>query len=112
MAAVSTCVNHPTKTATHRCKRCSKPICAQCVQMTDLGQFCSQECYKAVQDFQAKVMDLGPGKKGGFDLGKMVRGVVSLAVVLGILYACFYYGFGDKTPEAMIRRVKLWVGMP
>lgn len=109
MATVaSTCVNHPDKGATHRCKRCSKPICSACVRNTELGQFCSQECYDAVAEFQQRVMQMRGAKKGWFDLGAIVKQIGTAAIILGAVWASFYFLYGDQTPAEIWARMVGW----
>jgi hypothetical protein len=109
MAGVSTCVNHPTKTATHKCKRCSKPICQQCLHKTELGIFCSQECHDAVKEFQSKLIDARPAKKSGIDFGKAFKRLIILGALVGGLYGYFFMRYGDRTPQQIWARVQLWM---
>jgi len=103
--ASATCANHPTKAATHRCKKCDKGLCPLCVQITDLGQFCSRECYEAVQEFQKMVMAGRAPSRGGLSAAMIFKTFVFGGLALGAAYGVGYWQFGTTDPMVMLSKV-------
>ncbi len=42
------CVNHPNRSTLLRCNKCGRPVCIDCVQLTDVGYRC-KDCINQVQ---------------------------------------------------------------
>jgi len=43
---LSFCLTHQDRATDTRCAACLKPICEECTVTTELGKFCSQDCYQ------------------------------------------------------------------
>jgi hypothetical protein len=101
------CANHPAKKATHDCKKCGKPLCPPCQHLTDIGIFCSTACYDAVKQFQDQVNALGTKSRPGFFAKIMawLKQLIGAAVIIGIVYGVFYFGYGLSTPGEILEFV-------
>jgi len=97
------CINHPLKVAKGRCKSCHRPLCDDCKLVTSIGIFCSEECHFKAKEFMDRMSpDLPPPRRRSFIKGKTVKGVVTLAIVLAILYAVMNFIYGATSVEEII----------
>ena len=90
----SGCINHPSVEATHRCKQCSKPMCASCVTVGPTGNFCSVGCkeknevfFKRAQQLDGRARTSIFVKLRGF-IGWLIL-IAIIAVALGVIGALF-----------------------
>lgn len=114
MPATVFCANHPTSSASHRCKKCGKDICQKCVLITDIGAFCGKACYEEVVAFQARVNALSAGRRPPGMLANLLawaKQLVVLALVVGGAWAYFHFAHGASTPQEIVNVVKGMLGM-
>ena len=93
---METCINHPTKVATTRCKACHRPLCDECKMITDIGVFCSEDCYERTKQFMERAARI-PVPRPSFFAGLMrrLKLLITLGVVLLILYGVITIVFGS-----------------
>ena len=91
MTRVSTCIHHPDREATTRCKQCHKPLCKECRVVSAEGVFCSESCRKELVAFQERTKNIEQrkfiGKRG-------IPGLIKLLIFLGIIAAIAHFAFG------------------
>ena len=102
--APSRCLNHPERTAVARCKQCHKPLCSRCAIKKPGGVFCSEDCFENMDSFQNRVEDL-EARKGGGNIGAMIKKGAVLLVAAGILYYVFIVE-GVRGPGDFVDMVK------
>ncbi len=95
---MATCVNHPVKAATARCKSCNAPLCNQCKVTTKWGIFCSDDCAERTKAFTEKLEgpNAGPRKKSMFDgLGAKIILLLIVLVCALAVYLVVFEGVRD-----------------
>ena len=85
-ATSSGCVNHPGVEAVIRCKQCSRPVCAACVESGPTGRFCSSSCRDKHQAFTTRAQTLD-GKARGSLFVKLKKLVVWLIIAAAVCFA-------------------------
>ena len=78
------CKFHPNKVAHVRCKSCHIPLCDDCKMVTDIGIFCSEDCYQKVKDFMERVRPEIPRKKYPSALW-LIPKVLGLLILVSII---------------------------
>ena len=78
------CKNHPLKPAEKHCKQCGAGLCRFCVKQTEIGYFCSDECYEKAKEFTNKVSDMTPVRKTPF-LKQLGFGKVIILIVIVVV---------------------------
>lgn len=81
------CINHPTRIATARCKRCARPICNDCKMVSEVGVVCSQQCLDAIKTFQDRVGEDVPKRARH---GLMSKNAVKALMAAVVLFALAY----------------------
>ena len=81
------CKFHPDKVAHVRCKTCHIPLCDDCKMVTDIGIFCSEDCYNKAKEFQERVKPNIPPKKNPSALW-----LIPKIIILGIIVAAIGIG--------------------
>ncbi len=102
---METCVNHPERLATARCTRCFKPLCDECQVVTDMGVFCSQQCYELYKQFNERAAEI-PKPKKGF-LRTFLSPIKKIFILIGavvILYFVITLTFGS--PEEFFGQIR------
>lgn len=79
------CKFHSNKVAHVRCKTCFIPLCDDCKVVTDIGVFCSEDCYHKAKEFQAKVPVSAPRSKHTPLIGIFLK--ILIVIVLIVLIA-------------------------
>jgi len=84
----TSCINHPERPSTIRCRRCNVPICNKCKVVTAHGVYCSETCAEQMAAFLKKAASLdGPAvRKGRRMLRFSGRFIVLVAVVASAWY--------------------------
>jgi len=84
----SSCVNHPERPSTMRCRRCNLPICKKCAVVTPHGVYCSETCAEQMAKFLEKAaaleQPLGPPRT------RWLRKIARLAVLVVLVVAGWY----------------------
>ena len=88
----STCINHPSRPATGRCKRCNIPLCSECKLVAKEGTFCSEKCLAQTRVFMDRAKELGRDVRSGRSRFPG-RVVVVIAVLIG-LFVLLRFKFG------------------
>jgi len=80
----SSCINHPERPSTVRCRRCNVPICNKCKVVTAHGVYCSKACAEQMAAFLKKAASLDrPMRKAKGGLMRLLTKLVVLIVVAG-----------------------------
>jgi hypothetical protein len=110
---MATCLNHPHRLATARCKRCSKPICDDCKMVSEVGVVCSQECLDAVKTFHERIKDdLPHPARRPLLARKPIRALLAVLILLGIAYGVLCYRAGRILgPSEILDQLGEWVGL-
>lgn len=95
------CPTHPTRPAPQSCRRCSKPICDECVASFG-GRFCSRECTAAFEEFQGRVRNEPVGRRTRFSLVGCLRTLVISTVLLVVIWVALWQLFGTTDPGEML----------
>jgi len=98
----SVCLNHTDRLATHRCHRCGKPVCGECILAAPDGEFCSVLCLKQFRPFRARYR---PKAKASRLFARLVGSAVTIALVVGLLYGGAWLGLG------FCQKILSWVGL-
>ena len=93
----SVCLNHPNTPAVKRCAVCSKPLCAECVQMHDGVPYCSDLCWDNAKRTGLLVKDVEAHKKSA-NFKAFVRRIIYLIIIAALAYGG-YYLFTHKKSE-------------
>jgi hypothetical protein len=104
MPVSNRCVFHPDANATGRCKKCGNPICDACKMQTGIGVFCGIQCAEEAEKFQAKVSNAMPVYQTRLGCGRMIKGLITLAGVLGVFYAVMFWIYGMTDPMEMVEK--------
>lgn len=83
------CVNHPARETLLRCNKCGRPVCTDCVRLTDVGYRC-KECINQVQSsfYTATPLDLAIAAAVSFGVALVA------APITGLLAASIgFFGF-------------------
>lgn len=103
---MNTCVNHPTRQATSRCKRCGKPICDDCKMVSEVGVVCSEQCLDAIKAFQERVGDDLPRRRRN-PVQTILKWVAILGVVIAVAYGVMCFMEGELlTPGSFVESIK------
>ena len=92
MAETMKCFLHTSRDALIRCKQCGKPLCHECRINTDMGVFCSQECYQQTKTFTERAAQHDKKKTSYWAIRGILRKLVGLAVIIGVLWGLWQYG--------------------
>ena len=80
----SSCINHPERPSTVRCRRCNVPICNKCKVVTAHGVYCSTACSEQMAAFLKKAASLDrPTRKAKGGLKRLLSRLGGLMVVAG-----------------------------
>jgi len=73
------CVNHPTRETLLRCNKCGRPMCIDCVRLTDVGYRC-KECINQVQSsfYTATPLDLAIAAAVSFGVALVAAPITGL----------------------------------
>jgi hypothetical protein len=108
---MATCLNHPSRLATARCKRCSRPICDDCKLVSEVGVVCSAECLDAIKRFQARIKDdvPHPAKRPLLSRGAF-RALLALLILVALAYAILcYQSRRILTPAEILDQLRNWL---
>jgi len=86
------CKFHPNKIAHVRCKTCHIPLCDDCKMVTDIGIFCSEDCYVKAKEFQERVKPDAPVKKNPSIIWLIVKLVILVALIALVALALDFLG--------------------
>ena len=102
----SVCLNHPNTPAVKRCAVCSKPLCAECVQMHDGVPYCSKLCWENAKRTGLLVNDVQKRKKSAE--GKaFIRKIIYLIIIAALAYGGYYlYTRNKSTVDAQLQKAK------
>ena len=93
---MSVCLNHTDTEAVTRCAACGKPLCANCIAVSDNGRdYCSQTCYTrgtAAAERSAGVVS----EKGNTAKSKFIRSLILLFLIIAVAAAGFMYYKNNK----------------
>jgi len=101
-ARQSVCLNHPDRLAAHRCHHCNKPVCGECVRVLVEGEFCSVRCLSQFRAFHARYR---PEPRKSRLIARLVGAAVTVALVLGLLYAGAIFKIG------ICQKILSWFGL-
>ena len=102
----SVCLNHPNTPAVKRCAVCSKPLCAECVQMHDGVPFCSDLCWDNAKRTGMLVKDVEERKKSTA-VKVFIRKVIYLIIIAALAYGGYYYYTHNKSKvDAQLKKAK------
>ncbi len=107
---METCINHPTREATTRCKACHKPLCDKCKLVTPEGVFCSEECHQRQQEFTKRAEQVPMPKRNFFRaIMGWVKKMLFLLVILVIAYVVIILIYGS--PEGFFGQIRKLVNI-
>jgi len=87
------CKFHTNKVAHVRCKTCHIPLCDDCKVVTDLGVFCSEECFNKAKDFQKRAQTQSvPRTKKSNPLMTIIKIVVIIVLIVIIALGLDFLG--------------------
>ena len=102
----SVCLNHPNTPAVKRCAVCSKPLCAECVQMHDGVPYCSDLCWDNAKRTGLLVKDVEERKKSTA-VKVFIRKVIYLIIIVALAYGGYYYYTHNKSKvDAQLKKAK------
>ncbi len=102
----SVCLNHPNTPAVKRCAVCSKPLCADCVQMHDGVPYCSDLCWDNAKRTGLLVKDVEARKKST-NVKVFIRNVIYLIIIAALVYGGYYYYTHNKGKvDAKLKQAK------
>ena len=97
------CINHPERPSTIRCRRCNVPICQKCAVKSPHGAYCSDACATEMETFMEKAADLDTPLKPPTSY-RFVRLIIKLVVFAAtIVFAMFLYRRGS------FRSLQYWI---
>ncbi len=99
------CVNHPTRSAATRCKRCHSPVCLDCRIRSSDGVFCSGECVEQFREFQTRVHVPGARRGCGFSLFSWVKHLLLVAALVAIIWLVLTTWLGTTDIPEMGRQL-------
>ncbi|HOK10237.1 MAG TPA: B-box zinc finger protein [Candidatus Hydrogenedens sp.] len=112
---LSSCINHPSVSATARCKQCGKPVCGACVVSSPLGSFCSEACRERFETFAKRVQELDrENTRARWNIGVKLRQFFSfLIVVIVVLVTLGVIGtlFNIPILSQWVFVVRAWIGI-
>ena len=76
----ATCVYHPGKVATSKCKQCGQSTCAQCTVTGPTGKFCSTPCRTAHESRVLQAKDIDGKARSSFFVH--LRGLTGKLIIL------------------------------
>lgn len=83
---LSSCINHPSVSATARCKQCGKPVCGACVINSPLGSFCSDACRERFEAFSKRVQELDRDTaRARWNIGTKLRQFFSFLIFVAVV---------------------------
>ena len=93
---MSVCLKHTDTEAVTRCAACGRPLCADCILVSDNGRdYCSQACYakgSAAAERSAGVVS----EKKNTGKSKFIRSLILLFLVIALAAAGFMYYKNNK----------------
>lgn len=105
----TTCVNHPTKQAAARCRKCQAGLCILCrtTTMPDGGVYCSDACWQAFREFQQRV-DTGTGSRtrGRISFLGALRTLIIATVLVAFIWGVLAFWLGTPDPGQMLVELK------
>ncbi len=104
------CINHPTRIANIKCKRCHMPICQECRIQVGEGVFCSDDCIGKFREFQGRVSNIS-GLQSGWTMFGILKYVVLVAVLCAVIYGALFAWLGTSDPGEMWRKMVLQIGL-
>lgn len=96
MAATMKCFLHTARDAMIRCKQCGKPLCHECRKTTDIGVFCSDECYAKTKNFTTRAAEYDKSKSNYWKIKALVKRLVILVILLGVIWWLWDNGYMDQ----------------
>ena len=87
---MAVCLNHTDTEAVTRCAACGKPLCADCIAVTDGADYCSESCCtrgKAAAARSGEVIS----EKSSAGRSKAVRFLIVLFLIIAVAAAGFMY---------------------
>ena len=87
------CKFHPNKVAHVRCKTCHIPLCEECRVSSEIGVFCSEECFQKAKDFQETVRPVIPKQKEPSAFWLIVKVALLILLVVAIALGLDLMGF-------------------
>lgn len=105
-----TCTNHPTVQTALRCNRCGRPMCTECVRLTDVGYRC-KDCIREQQNvyFTAEGRDYVVAAVVSFVLAAIATPVIEFllgiaGLLIGVLLAIVLGPMVGGSAATIIRR--------
>jgi len=104
----SGCINHPSVEAAGRCKQCGKPFCTTCHISGPTGNFCSEGCKAAHENFTQRAQQLDSMQKSAVGtklwfLGKKILFFGVIIVIVG--FVAGYFGIEVPVLSNLLRSV-------
>ena len=88
---MAVCLNHTDTDAVTRCAACGKPLCAECIALSENSRnYCSQACFdrgSAAAERSAGVV----AEKAGTGKSKFIRSLILLFLIIAAAAAGFMY---------------------
>ncbi len=87
---LSYCLKHQNRVTDVRCSACLKPICEDCILLTDIGKFCGSECYEKRQQAEERVERLrleDEAKRGPRLMRKLIGWAIFFCIILAAYIA-------------------------
>ena len=83
----SSCINHPERPSTVRCRRCNVPICNKCKVVTAHGVYCTNACSEQMAAFLKKAASLDrPVRRAKGGLLRLLSRLGMLTVVVAAVW--------------------------
>ena len=102
------CKFHPNKVAHVRCKTCHIPLCEDCTVASEIGVFCSEECFLKTKDFQETVRPNIPRQKEPSAFWLVLKVALLLLLVVAIALGL---DFMDVVTLPFVETIKEFIGL-
>jgi len=99
------CINHPTRNAATRCKRCHAAVCVDCRVKSSDGFFCSDDCMNQFHEFQSKVNMTGTRSGCGFSIFGLIKSTIISAFLIAVIWFVLTTWLGTSDFGEMGRRL-------
>ena len=93
---MSVCLKHTDTEAVTRCAACGRPLCADCIAVSDNGRdYCSQACYARGSAAAARSAGV-VSEKSSTGKSKFIRSLILLFLIIALAAAGFMYYKNNK----------------
>ena len=103
---LSYCLKHQDRVTDKRCSTCLKPICEECTLGTELGNFCSQDCYEKRVVSNERI-ELLRKEDEAQRIPRLIRKLVSFGFFLLVIAAAFM--IYPKLPDSVHKPVNSFI---